>query len=55
VLEKEPDKRAKIEEIYDHPWFNINPFKKEKGIIVGYNKIPVSSSLACIANFMYLR
>ena len=42
VLEVDPEKRAKIDDIASHPWFRTSPIEQEsKGIIIGYNKIPV--------------
>lgn len=41
ILTTDPEKRLKIEEIRQHPWFQSHqPVCVNKGLIVGYNQIP---------------
>ena len=44
ILTKDPLKRSTIEKIRSHPWMNKNinlNSNRNKGIVVGYNKIPI--------------
>ncbi len=43
MLNTDPTKRYKFEDIKSHPWFNIftRSYAIPPGIIVGYNRIPV--------------
>lgn len=47
ILCTDPEKRYKIPDIRNHPWFNIVPYecKPYNGLIVGVNEIPVSYKL----------
>ncbi|EGR34680.1 protein kinase domain protein [Ichthyophthirius multifiliis] len=43
VLNVDPQKRYKFEEIKNHKWFNLHKreYKMSPGIIIGYNQIPI--------------
>lgn len=46
VLELDPEKRATIEQIREHPWMKNNAqVPNNQGIIVGYNRIPVDENV----------
>jgi 5'-AMP-activated protein kinase catalytic alpha subunit len=41
ILHTDPEKRYKISDIRQHPWFELHqPVCMNKGLIVGYNQIP---------------
>lgn len=47
ILSVDPVKRYTIDEIRKHPWMTLNRCdkKKSKGIVVGYNKIPIDNRI----------
>ena len=46
ILNTDPKKRLKIDEIREHPWFNLVPCKSNfKGIKQGVNPIPIDDSI----------
>ena len=46
VLELDPEKRATIEQIREHPWMKQNAdVPNNQGIIIGYNRIPVDATV----------
>ena len=54
ILNTNPDKRYKIDEIREHAWYKKSGVKKEQeGILVGYHDIPVILS-SSVLNFFRL-
>ncbi len=56
VLNTDPSKRYSIQQIKNHPWFNLYKgyINISKGLIVGYNQIPVDSMIVeHVENFGY--
>lgn len=50
ILTTNPDRRYSIDEIRNHPWYNIHSKRTEpKGIIVGYHKIPIDQKILALA------
>jgi len=52
-LNVNPEKRYTIDEIRKHPWMALNGFnkKKNKGIVVGCNKITIDNKiLNCLSD-----
>lgn len=45
ILETDPEKRLKIEEIRNHPWYKQHEETNYNGIIVGSDQIPVDDNL----------
>ena len=45
MLDLDPMTRYTLQEIRNHPWFNLVDYKLIPGIIIGYNKIPVDESI----------
>jgi hypothetical protein len=41
ILEVDPNKRLKIDQIRSHPWMQLNTTPDNKGIIIGLNSIPI--------------
>ncbi len=42
VLNTDPTKRFNINQIRNHPWFNMNKFTLNEGLLICYHVIPVS-------------
>ena len=51
MLDLDPMTRYTLQEIRNHPWFNLSDYKLVPGIIIGYNKIPVDEHILnlCVA------
>ena len=45
MLDVNPITRYTLQEIKQHPWFNLNKVNLIPGIIIGYNKIPVDENI----------
>ena len=45
MLDINPITRYTLQEIKQHPWFNLNKINLIPGIIIGYNKIPVDENI----------
>ena len=45
MLDLDPMTRYTLQEIRNHPWFNLVNYKLIPGIIIGYNKIPVDERI----------
>ncbi len=45
MLDLDPMTRYTLQEIRNHPWFNLNNYKLIPGIIIGYNIIPVDEKI----------
>ena len=46
ILNTDPEKRLKIDEIRKHPWFNLVPEEsKFKGIKKGFDPIPIDETI----------
>ena len=45
MLQENPIKRFTLQDIRDHPWFNLRKFNMIPGIVIGYNKIPVDEEI----------
>ena len=45
MLDLDPMTRYTLQEIRNHPWFNLANYKLIPGIIIGYNKIPVDERI----------
>ena len=45
MLDVNPITRYTLQEIKQHPWFNLNQINLIPGIIIGYNKIPVDENI----------
>ena len=45
LLDINPRTRYNLEQIKEHPWFNIVPMKSRPGIIIGYHKIPIDQKI----------
>ena len=45
MLDVNPISRYTLQEIKQHPWFNLNKVNLIPGIIIGYNKIPVDENI----------
>ena len=45
MLQENPIKRFTLQDIRDHPWFNLRKFNMIPGIVIGYNKIPVDDDV----------
>jgi 5'-AMP-activated protein kinase catalytic alpha subunit len=45
LLDINPRTRYNLEQIKEHPWFNIIPMKSRPGIIIGYHKIPIDQKI----------
>ena len=54
MLDVNPMTRYTLQDIKDHPWFNMNDYILIQGIIIGYHKMPVDESiLDCCANYNF--
>ena len=51
MLDINPMTRYTLQDIKDHPWFNMNDFFLIQGIIIGYHKIPVDESILDLCEF----
>ena len=51
MLDIDPVSRYTLQEIRQHPWFNLNKINLIPGIIIGYNNIPVDENILnlCVA------
>ena len=51
MLDIDPVTRFTLQEIRQHPWFNLNKINLIPGIIIGYNNIPVDENILnlCVA------
>ena len=45
MLDVNPITRYTLQDIKEHPWFNMNDFTLIQGIIIGYHKIPVDEKI----------
>ena len=45
MLDLDPMTRYTLQEIRNHPWFNLVEYKLIPGIIIGYNKIPIDEHI----------
>ena len=55
MLDINPLTRYTLDEIREHPWFNLMPFKLIPGIIIGFNKIPVDEYIINLCASYYNR
>ena len=53
MLDINPLTRYTLDEIREHPWFNLTNFKLIPGIIIGFNKIPVDEYIVNLCASYY--
>ena len=51
MLDINPMTRYTLQDIKEHPWFNMNDFFLIQGIIIGYHKIPVDENILDLCEF----
>ena len=55
MLDINPLTRYTLDEIREHPWFNLMDFKLIPGIIIGFNKIPIDEYIINLCASYYNR
>ena len=51
MLDVNPMNRFTLQDIKNHPWFNMNDFFLIQGIIIGYHRIPVDEQILDLCEF----
>ena len=51
MLDVNPMTRYTLQDIKEHPWFNMNDFILIQGIIIGYHRIPVDETILDLCEF----
>ena len=51
MLDVNPMTRYTLQDIKDHPWFNMNDYILIQGIIIGYHKIPVDETILDLCEY----
>ena len=51
MLDVNPMTRYTLQDIKEHPWFNMNDYFLIQGIIIGYHKVPVDESILDLCEY----
>ena len=51
MLDVNPMSRYTLQDIKEHPWFNMNDFFLIQGIIIGYHKIPIDEEILNLCEY----